>query len=87
MTVSGTSTSPADGWAAGPPYWRAGDYWRNRGGGVTFPLQRGGWSRKSLPVGATVTIAGFGGRAIPQRAVANKIVIDGKDMFVAPLGQ
>jgi 3D (Asp-Asp-Asp) domain-containing protein len=44
VTRSGVSTSPADGWAAGPPYWRAGGYWRNRSGGVTFPLERGGWS-------------------------------------------
>jgi 3D domain len=44
VTVSGAPTSPSDGWAAGPPYWRAGGYWRNGLGGVTFPLQRGGWS-------------------------------------------
>jgi 3D (Asp-Asp-Asp) domain-containing protein len=44
VTRSGFPTSPADGWAAGPPYWRAGGYWRNRSGGVTFPLQRGGWA-------------------------------------------
>lgn len=25
-------------------YWRAGAYWRNRRGGVTFPLDAGGWS-------------------------------------------
>jgi 3D (Asp-Asp-Asp) domain-containing protein len=28
----------------GPPYWRAGGYWRNRRGGVTFLLLAGGWS-------------------------------------------
>lgn len=44
VTVSGTPTSPADGWSAGPPYWRAGAFWRNRSGGVTFPLGLGGWS-------------------------------------------
>jgi 3D (Asp-Asp-Asp) domain-containing protein len=44
VTSSGAPTSPSDGWAAGPPFWRAGGYWRNRVGGVTFPLQRGGWS-------------------------------------------
>ena len=44
VTASGASTSPADGWSSGPPYWRAGGYWSNRAGGVTFPLQRGGWS-------------------------------------------
>ncbi len=43
VTSSGASTSPSDGWAAGSPFWRAGGYWRNRSGGVTFPLQAGGW--------------------------------------------
>ena len=50
-------------------------------------LQRGGWSRKSLPIGAQVMIGGFGGRAITERAVANSIKIDGKDLFVGKLGQ
>ncbi len=44
VTASGQPTSPSDGWLAGPPYWRAGAYWRNRQGGVTFPRQAGGWS-------------------------------------------
>jgi 3D (Asp-Asp-Asp) domain-containing protein len=44
VTRSGAPTSPSNGWAAGPPYWRAGGYWRARGGGVTFPLALGGWS-------------------------------------------
>lgn len=44
VTASGVPTSPSDGWAAGSPFWRAGGFWRNRGGGVTFPLARGGWS-------------------------------------------
>ncbi len=57
VTASGASTSPSDGWAAGPPYWRAGGYWRNGSGGVTFPLQRGGWSR------------GTGLRYVPLRGV------------------
>ena len=30
----------------------------------TLALERGGWSRKTLPVGAEVTISGFGGRAV-----------------------
>lgn len=51
-------------------------------------LQRGGWSRKALPVGAQVTIGGFGGRAVRERAVANSIVTaDGKELFVGKLGQ
>ena len=39
VTAAGASTSPFDGWAAGAPYWRAGGYWRNRAGAVTFPLR------------------------------------------------
>jgi hypothetical protein len=50
-------------------------------------LQRGGWSRKTLPVGAQVTIGGFGGRAVMERAVANSIVLDGKPLFVGKPGQ
>jgi 3D (Asp-Asp-Asp) domain-containing protein len=44
VTAAGASTSASAGWPGGAPYWRAGDYWRNGSGGVTFPLQRGGWS-------------------------------------------
>jgi 3D (Asp-Asp-Asp) domain-containing protein len=58
VTVSGTPTSPSDGWSAGPPYWRAGGYWRNRSGGVTFPVASGGWS------------AGRGRHYVPLRGVS-----------------
>ncbi len=44
VTASGRSTSPSNGWAAGSPFWRAGGYWRNGQGAVTFPLAAGGWS-------------------------------------------
>ncbi len=44
VTAAGRSTSPSDGWQAGSPFWRAGGYWRNRFGAVTFPLATGGWS-------------------------------------------
>ena len=57
VTIDGAPTSPADGWRAGPPYWRAGAYWKNRHGGVTFPLEGGGWS------------AGRGLRYVPLRGV------------------
>jgi hypothetical protein len=54
VTEAGDSTSPADGWSAGSPYWRAGGYWRNRQRAVTFPLAGGGWSagagRKYVPL-------------------------------------
>lgn len=53
----------------------------------TLSLERGGWSRKTLPVGEQVTIGGFGGRAVTTRAIANSIVTgDGKSLFVAPRG-
>jgi 3D (Asp-Asp-Asp) domain-containing protein len=57
VTASGAATSAADGFAAGPPYWRAGAFWRNPSGGVTFPLSLGGWS------------AGAGRRYVPLRGV------------------
>lgn len=44
VTSSGRATTPADGWSAGSPYWRAGGFWRNGAGAVTFPLQVDGWS-------------------------------------------
>lgn len=58
VTVSGASTSPSDGWSAGSPYWRAGGYWRNRSGGVTYPTAGGGWS------------AGRGRHYVPLRGVS-----------------
>jgi len=58
VTAAGIPTSPSDGWSAGPPFWRAGGYWRNGAGGVTFPLQRGGW------------FAGTGRRYVPLRGVS-----------------
>jgi len=33
-----------DGWAGGPPAWRAGAYWLTRSHLLTFPLDGGGWS-------------------------------------------
>ncbi len=54
VTAAGQSTSAALGWSAGSPYWRAGGYWRNSSGAVTFPLAVGGWSagagRKYVPI-------------------------------------
>ena len=53
----------------------------------TLSLERGGWSRKTLPVGAEVTVGGYGGRAETTRAIANSIVTaDGKSLFVAAPG-
>jgi 3D (Asp-Asp-Asp) domain-containing protein len=42
---SGRRTKPnANGWSNGSPYWRDVG-WRNRKGGVTYPLRGGGWSK------------------------------------------
>jgi hypothetical protein len=44
VTAAGKATDAAEGWNGGPPAWRSGGYWRNQSGGVTYPLQTGGWS-------------------------------------------
>jgi 3D (Asp-Asp-Asp) domain-containing protein len=43
VTAAGLPTSPSDGWKAGTPFWRAGGFWRNPLGAVSFPLAAGGW--------------------------------------------
>jgi len=54
----------------------------------TLSLERGGWSRKTLPVGSQVTVGGFGGRAVTTRAIASSITTaDGKALFVGKPGQ
>jgi hypothetical protein len=58
VTAAGAATSPANGWRAGAPYWRAGGYWRTRRGAVTYPLAGGGWS------------AGRGRRYVPLPGVS-----------------
>ena len=58
VTAAGKPTDPAGGWTGGAPFWRAGGYWKNRAGAVTFPLQAGGWS------------AGTGRRYVPLRGVS-----------------
>jgi 3D (Asp-Asp-Asp) domain-containing protein len=58
VTSAGRPTAPGTGgWSGGPPYWRAGGYWRGHGGQVTYPLQSGGWSN------------GRGGRYLPLHGV------------------
>ncbi len=39
-----TLTGAVADFSGDAPYWRAGGYWRNAAGDVTFPLQTGGWS-------------------------------------------
>jgi hypothetical protein len=54
----------------------------------TLALERAGWTRKTLPVGTEVTIGGFGGRAVTERAIAAKMTTaDGKELFVGKPGQ
>ncbi len=83
VTSAGQPTSPTDGWAAGSPYWRAGGYWANGTGAVTFPLARGGWSagrgRRYVPL-AGVTFAT--GPSLPLRFYQSIAV----DPQVIPLG-
>jgi 3D (Asp-Asp-Asp) domain-containing protein len=57
VTSSGRSTSATSGFSAGAPYWRAGAFWRNSHGAVTFPLAAGGWS------------AGTGHKYVPLKGV------------------
>jgi 3D (Asp-Asp-Asp) domain-containing protein len=62
LTVGGRATSPFNGWAGGPPFWRDGGFWRNRRGGVTFPLATGGWSggvgKRYVPLSGVTFAAG-----------------------------
>ena len=54
----------------------------------TLSLERGGWSRRTLEVGAEVTVGGFGGRAVTERAIAGSIATaDGRELFVGKPGQ
>ncbi len=83
VTSTGQPTSPADGWSGGSPYWRAGGYWANATGAVTFPLARGGWSggqgRRYVPLPG-VTFAD--GPSLPLRFYQSIAV----DPRVIPLG-
>ena len=44
VTAAGRPTSAVNDWSAGAPFWRAGEFWRNSLGAVTFPLASGRWS-------------------------------------------
>ena len=50
-------------------------------------LERGGWSRRTLQIGDEVTVGGFSGRAIPERAIASSIITsDGRSLFIGKPG-
>jgi hypothetical protein len=53
----------------------------------TPALERSGWSRTTLPIGTKVTVTGFGGREVLQRAIVTSFKgPDGKEFFVPKLG-
>ena len=53
----------------------------------TPALERGGWSRKTLPVGTQVVVEGFAGRSVAERAIVTSFkAADGKEFFVPKLG-
>jgi len=53
----------------------------------TPALERGGWSRKTLPIGTQVTVEGFAGRTVAERAIVTAFKgPDGKEFFVPKLG-
>jgi hypothetical protein len=53
----------------------------------TPALERGGWSRKTLPVGTPVVVEGFAGRSVAERAIVTSFKgADGKEFFVPKLG-
>jgi 3D (Asp-Asp-Asp) domain-containing protein len=84
VTADGVATTPGPrGWSGGGPYWRAGAYWKNRIGGVTFPLETGGWAHgtgKTYVPLPGVTFAP--GRSLPLRYYQS-IAVDPK---LIPLG-
>jgi hypothetical protein len=50
-------------------------------------LERGGWSRRTLVVGERVTVGGYSGRAVAERAIASSITTaDGRALFVGSPG-
>lgn len=81
VTAAGKSTDAAKGWNGGAPYWRAGGYWRNASGGLTFPLGAGGWSagtgRRYVPLagvsfapGLPRSLRPYGSIAVDPRVIA-----------------
>jgi hypothetical protein len=83
VTAAGKSTIASRGWLGGAPFWRAGAFWRNAAGGVTFPRQVGGWSagtgRSYVPLPGVRFAPGPSLPVVPYRSVA-------VDPRVIPLG-
>jgi hypothetical protein len=91
VTATGVPTSPADGWKAGTPFWRAGGFWRNPLGAVSFPLGTGGWFSGA---GRYVPLAGVSfapGASLPLRfyqsvAVDPKVIPLGSRLYIPAYG-
>lgn len=83
VTPDGSPTEAFNGFSAGAPYWRAGGYWENSRGAVTFPLSAGGWSagagRHYVPIPGVTFAAG---PSLPLRFYQSIAV----DPSVIPLG-
>jgi 3D (Asp-Asp-Asp) domain-containing protein len=83
VTVDGKTTDPAQGFAQGAPYWRAGDYWLSAHRQLTFPLAAGGWSngpgRKFVPLKGVTFAPGPSLPLTPYESIA-------VDPTVIPLG-
>jgi 3D (Asp-Asp-Asp) domain-containing protein len=83
VTAAGKPTDASRGWLGGAPYWRAGGYWRNASGGVTFPLAAGGWSAGTGKTYVPLRGVDFGvGPALPLQPYQSIAV----DPRVIPLG-
>jgi hypothetical protein len=88
VTAAGHSTDAGAGWSGGSPFWRAGGFWKNGSGAVTFPLHRGGWyngrGRRYVPL-ANVSFAR--GAALPLQfyqsiAVDPNVIALGSEVYV-----
>jgi 3D (Asp-Asp-Asp) domain-containing protein len=80
VTADGHSTSPNHGWSGGAPFWRAGGFWRNPLGAVTFPLSAGGWysgtGKRYVPLpgisfatGPALPLTSYGSIAVDPRVI------------------
>lgn len=90
VNAAGAATVPPHcgiRWSGGAPFWRAGG-WRNRAGGVTYPLAAGGWS-----AGPGRWAGGYGGatfapgpslalRYYRSVAVDPKLIPEGSRLFI-----
>lgn len=86
---NGKPTKAAQGFKQGSPFWRAGYYWLNRRGQVTFPLKRGwhdGLGRKFIPIPSTTRFCpGSSRKLVPYQtlAVDPKVIPLGSRVFIS----